>query len=507
VQVDSRNAILYVNKIGYFEFSRAYMIKDGSTQNLTIQLLEKNQVGTVQAASGGVINIPGGAKISFPANAVATKTGGAYTGIVQVYAQYLDPTDAKTTFNMPGDLRGINVAGKEQVLSTFGMLAVQLEDQSGQELQVSDGSSVDISMPLPANQAAACPTSIPLWHFDVANARWVEEGTAQKIGNEYVGSVKHFSFWNCDFPYDRINLEGKVFLGDLQHPLAGAEVWVGITGNGIGWGCGHGNTDDYGHFSGGVPKDETLELSVFIWGVCGGTAIYTQTIGPFSSDATLPPIIISNATQQSITVQGVLQDCNNQPVSNGYAKITLDNNSYVAFTDANGQFEKSFISCNSASSNGEAKGYDLNNLLESPAVVFTTPPTDINLSNIQVCTALQEYIQFTLDGQSNTLIGGRALTSPDSLMTNQFRTFIINENGQQFINFSFVHNNQAGTFPIDFMFVSPLQVNIASSALSTTVTTPAPNPGDFLVGTFGTSFLDVNGATHTISGNYRLRRD
>ena len=508
VLVDARNAILQVRKIGYFEFSRAYMVQDQALQSLTLQLLKKVQVGSVNGASGGSINVPGGATLSFPVNAVASKTGSTYSGDVRVFAHYLDPTSTNLGYNMPGDLRGINTAGKEQILSTYGMIVVEIEDQSGQALQIANGSEVAIRMPIISSQVAEVPTEIPLWYYDIEKARWMEEGLAQKSGNEYVGMVKHFSYWNCDFPYEVVNLTGKVYLGDLQHPLVGQQVLVSVASNGGGWGCGHGTTDESGCFTGGVPKDQPLELKVFISGQCNGDPVYVQAIGPFSSDATLGNIIISAPNFQTLTISGRLVDCTGQAVENGYAKVDWAGSTQIVFSDTNGDYDLSFGSCVSNAIVGSITGYDIVNLLESEAQTFNTPPNAITLDDISVCSALTEYIQYTLDGQLFTNVNVYASTSPDSLpVISYYLTSIYSfDTSQLNINLWFEHNNELGTFPLSSLYVNNIDVDNSNSSLNITVTTIAANVGDPIIGSFGGNFFDLQGLSHTITGVYRVIR-
>lgn len=225
-RVAADNAQLSVHKAGYFAFSRAYVVENKALQTVVVQLLAKTQVGLVSAAQGGLVQVPGGPILTFPANSVATVDGRSYGGTVVVYARYLDPAAPDLALYMPGDLRGISVGGEEQSLATFGMIAVEISGAEGEALQIAAGSEVQLSMPVSAGQAALAPASIPLWYFDLGKARWIEEGSAQLIGNEYVGQVKHFSFWNCDDPYPLVTLRGKVFIGDEQHPLANAIVRI-----------------------------------------------------------------------------------------------------------------------------------------------------------------------------------------------------------------------------------------------------------------------------------------
>jgi hypothetical protein len=59
---------------------------------------------------------------------------------------------------------------------------------------------------------------VPLWHFDEASARWVQEGTATLGGTGaaqyYEGTVTHFSYWNADQVAETVDLEGCVVTAD-----------------------------------------------------------------------------------------------------------------------------------------------------------------------------------------------------------------------------------------------------------------------------------------------------
>ncbi|HRI58447.1 MAG TPA: carboxypeptidase-like regulatory domain-containing protein, partial [Saprospiraceae bacterium] len=290
VSLPARDAKLFVNKIGYFDFSRAFVVQDDALQTVTVQLLRKELAGTFNGSSGGVVNVPGGVSLNFPAGSVNA------TGQVQVFARYLDPASPGLPLQMPGDLRAINTGGEQGTLATFGMLGVELADQSGQTVQIAAGSEVEISMPIPADKLAVAPATIALWYYDHDQARWIEEGSAQKVGNQYVGKVKHFSFWNCDAFSATVYMDGQVFLRDDQHPLANAIVRLTVLSNGF---QGYGYTNADGWFGGAVPIDYAMKLEVLLPVQCGGQVLFTHDTGPFSNDVTLPPIVITNLPPQA----------------------------------------------------------------------------------------------------------------------------------------------------------------------------------------------------------------
>jgi hypothetical protein len=280
VPLPNNNARINAYKIGYFDFSRAYYVEDGAGQTLTIQLLRKIQVGSFQNSTGGTVNVPGGPTLKFPAGA----TDG--TGIVRVFARYLPPSDPNLHLRMPGDLRAIDADNQERVLATFGMIAVELSSASG-DTRMAAGKEAEISIPIDPTQAASAPTEMPLWHFDLEKARWIEEGKAQKIGNQYVGMVSHFSWWNCDIPLPLVTISGKVLLEGSQTPLA--NTYVAFTYDNYSGKC-HGYTDLNGCFTGAVPADVPLTINVYP-SACSQTPAYTATVGPFNTtNNTLPPI-------------------------------------------------------------------------------------------------------------------------------------------------------------------------------------------------------------------------
>lgn len=502
VDLPARDAKLFVNKIGYFDFSRAYIVKDGALQTVTVQLLRKELAGTFNAGSGGVVQVPGGASLHFPAGSVSG------TGQVRVFARYLDPASPDLPLQMPGDLRAVNAGGEAGTLATFGMIGVELVDQSGQTVQIASGSEVEISMPIPADKLSVAPASIALWYYNNDQARWIEEGSAQKVGNLYVGKVKHFSFWNCDAFSATVYMDGQVFLRDDQHPLANATVRLTVLSNGF---QGYGTTNANGWFGGAVPKDIAMKLEILLPDQCGGQVIYTQDIGPFSNDVTLPPIIITNLPPQApeLLVSGTLVDCNGQSVANGYAKVQIGDNIYTAFSDQDGTFEVNAINCDNSAA-GSATGYDLTNLLESAVQNFDINTSTIDLGNIQACSALSEYIQYTLDGQNFTLIDPAGYIYSDSSGTGNTQVALsafdsLQLNGM-YLTFG-NNNNQTGTFSMLAFYVNGFETFPAQAANVTTILTATGNVGDLIIGTFSGNFVDTNGISHTISGSYRVLRD
>ncbi|MFN0173895.1 MAG: carboxypeptidase-like regulatory domain-containing protein [Saprospiraceae bacterium] len=500
MRVPSDNAKLMVTKIGYFEFSRAFYVEEDATQIITIQLLQKEQIGTVNAVSGGTIQLPGGATLVFPAGGFVDEHSNSYNGTVRIFARRLDHTSPDFAMNMPGDLRGINQAGEQQMLGNYGMIGVELQSQSGQELHIRQGNEVEIRLPIAPSQFASAPSEITLWHYDILQARWLEEGKAQRVGNEYVGRVKHFSFWSYSTAYNLVLLDGKVFLVDDQHPLKGAVIRLMMTSDSS---KGYATTNSKGVFKGPVPMGETFIME--IQNECG-EVIFTQSVGPYNENTTMPDVIVPNNGTHTVDVTGRLLDCAGVPIKNGYAQVVLGNFKWIGFTGTDGTFTISKIRCDTSIGTGTIIGFDLQNLKQSAPDTISVPPNAGAIGDLSVCDSLSEYIRFSLDYNDYVIavpVGG--------VIDNQgMRTFLNGYSSAQQdvgISMEFPNDGQPGTFMLSNLYVNTLTWNSGTSGVSIEVVEPGFAVGDPIIGTFDGTFIDQFGITHTLSGSYQVRRD
>lgn len=500
MRLPAMHALVTVSKPGFFEISRPYIVQDEALQTITIQLLARAYTGSITTSSGGVINVPGGPKITFPANAFVDENGNTFNGQAFIYARYLDPSDPNLGLFTPGDMTAENAADEEVFLSTYGMIGVELETGNGQKLKIATGKTAELRMPILASQSASAPATIPLWHYDLEEGHWQEDGAAQRVGNEYVGTVSHFSFFNCDAPFPLTQVHGTIYLENTDQPLANALIRITLLATGA---PSFGYTDGNGHFGGCIPKDEALKLEVLLPENCGGLIYYTENIGPFADVSTLPDIIIPASAQLPLLkMSGKVVNCSGQGIANGYLKLALGTDfKHFMFADANGSFKYNAVYCNNTAQTGELTGYDLQNLLESSPVAVSLPPNTVNFGNITVCTALTEYVRFTLDGGQEQVkvsphggldVGTTLISSEDSI------------SGNGHIRLSYNNSGQLGNFPITSLTVDQISANNLGT-LSTNVSTYG-NIGDFIIGNFGGNFQDFNGTNHNITGSYRVIR-
>ncbi len=199
VKVPKGRYYVSAEKSGYFDSGRGGLAKEGEYYSVNIVMLSRGTAANLNASTGGVVTTANNSSLTFPTGAIVNSSGQAYTGNVKVYSQYLMPGTASFEDRIPGgDLACQNANGELCQLESYGMIGVELEDNSGNPLNIATGKTVSVRFPIATSQLATAPASIPLLSFDTDKGVWIEEGTATKNGNFYEGEVGHFSWWNCD---------------------------------------------------------------------------------------------------------------------------------------------------------------------------------------------------------------------------------------------------------------------------------------------------------------------
>lgn len=194
VQYSNNTVLLTVSKKGFFEGSKIFSSTNNTVSNVNIQLIPKIVLGKFAASSGGDISLPGGGSINFSAGFVNASNGNTYAGNISVSAHYLDPSDPNFSAYTPGDLKAAGANNPQGSLQSFGVVIVELNDASGNNLQLAPGKKATITIPT-ALQGKA-PSAVPLWYYDAAKGSWKQEGIAEKQGSNYICTVSHFSSWN-----------------------------------------------------------------------------------------------------------------------------------------------------------------------------------------------------------------------------------------------------------------------------------------------------------------------
>jgi hypothetical protein len=503
--VKERFAHVKVSKTGFISGSRVLVPTSGDNR-INIMLIPNTPTGIITSGANSEVSLPNGTKVKFDGS-FKDASGNAYSGNVQVSLYHLKPTNTYLSELMPGSLLASNASGEARVLETFGMLHVELTGSAGEKLNLANGHTAEISLDIDASQLGTSPTTIPLWSFDEANGIWEEEGTATRVGNKYIGTVSHFSWWNCDAPFPQCNLTVTVN-NSANLPISNVKVAIrrpsqtyAVTGI----------TNTSGQVTGIIPANESLTIQILDF--CGNI-IFTTTAGPFSvgSSNTLPTVTLSNSVISTVTINGSLRTCSDSNVTNG--TVQLNNTSSTDYFGSiiqnvtNGSF--SFVTniCGT-SQQFELLGVDYTNLQITNPILFSATAPVTNIGVIATCTSTNEFITYQVDNDPvYTLITGISC----NYSTSQGNNLNINTQQSNNIFFYLGGSNVTGIGTYNSTnFGMEFSTTTGGSGLGN------PNTVQFVISQLGSvgGYVDLtfNGTytnstgNHTLSGTIHVLRD
>lgn len=503
--LDKNISLVTAEKTGYFKGYRVFSATTGTNQVL-IKLIKKKLAGTINASSGGNTSLPNGATITLPANGVVVAaSGNAYSGDVKVYASYIDPQSDDIGQTVPGSFAASDKKGERAILSSYGMLVVEMASSTGNQLQIKTGAVATLSIPISSKAALPPPSSIALWYVDEKTGIWKEEGTATRQGNNYVGEVKHFSYWNCDQPFKAVTLS-LTLINAKGLPLVNVRTKLTDTDAGI---SAYGYTDSSGQVKGLVPFGRQLVLAVL--DECNNV-IHSQTLAPLTvnTDLGLLPV---GATGSFVTVTGRLLDCSGTPVKKGYAVITSGNIVRYAATDAAGLFNSTFSICSGNYSIVQVTGTDQS--LQQQGRVSTTALTApvTNAGDVLACgVSIAQYINYTLDGISYSITSAAGDSIYASLFITGGRSYMNVSGSQQFpgldyLSFDVYDVASTGRYPVRSVNAQLYSSDTLLQPFIVTFTKFAKSTGEFFEGSFSGKFkIDSLSGVHSITTSFSVRK-
>lgn len=490
-----KNLELSANQGTYFEaiaegyFESGYRIYAGGTYDRTVEfaLVKKEISGYVNGATGDVITLSGGLEIDFPANAF-TANGGDYNGLVTVHAYHLDPSEDNYLDRSPGDLSGTDETGANYILESFGMIAVEMETADGQFVQIKDGVSATLTVPVDNSLLGDAPAIIPLWHFDDIQHKWVREGQADLINGRYVGQVSHFSWWNCDAFTDAASLCIQVFDGRYQGSLQGLIVELTSETQGVSADI----TDSQGNVSGQVPSNEVFEITIY--DQCGNV-VYTGSIGPFTGTGNKEVIPLFLNDVDIYGFSGNVFDCETMsPLSEAIITIYVEGNTYYTETDNNGTYSIGLLICEEGAEYAIIAFSADAGMAGAESGVATIE--GVNVLDVNLC---DDTPFFNINDENGQLLA--SLFNPRILeKTNE--TIVLGEIGSGGTNLSHIlgfSGNTIGTFPASFLGNN---LNANNENCTVTITQYTSGIGGTVKGTLsGTDAFTGNSFTGSFSAN------
>src|SRR4030095_5946238 len=497
IQLDKYSAVITVEKAGFFKAYRVFSSSANNTNFVKLQLVPKSLIGSIDATAGGSVSLPDNSKIILPASGIVLKSNNqSYSGSVKVYAAVIDPTSADISQIVPGSFQGTDANNYRVILKSFGMLAVELEGNSGEQLQIAPGKTAKLRFTIPSSLRSTAPATIPLWSVDETTGLWKQEGSATKGTDYYEGDVSHFSFWNCDVSSQTVFLEMTIVTA--EGPLSHVQVKL-TRPNG---GSSYGYTDSSGHVGGQVPKNEALTLEVL--NTCN-QAIYTQNVGPFSTNTNLGTITVTLSPVNTLQITGSAVNCNNQPVTNGNVLVYFEVHLYNR-PISNGNFSLTITRCTNSTAAVEVVAVDnvANQQSSSPWTGSASTGT-VNTGTISACgVSSVSFINYSVDGSNyvlNSATPGDSISTYSAIGTNQNTTGVSGFRvSQPNMNISFFTQGAAvGTFPLQYLSVNQYDSVTIAAPFNINITTYGL-PGQFIEGNFTGQIREIlNNNLHNVS--------
>ncbi|WP_345204285.1 carboxypeptidase-like regulatory domain-containing protein [Chryseobacterium ginsengisoli] len=505
-------AHIKVTKSGYVNASRVLVPTNGMNR-VNIMMIPATTTSTISAGSTSTVSLPNGTKVKFDGS-FKDASGNAYSGSVNVALFNLSSSNSYLNELMPGSFLATNSGGNARVMETFGMVHVQLTGSSGQNLQIANGHTAEMTVPIDAAQTSTSPNTIPLWSYNEDTGMWNEEGSATKVGNTYVGTVSHFSWWNCDAQFEQAtmkvtvkNAAGQV-LPNIKINLKRSSQTYETTAM----------TDNAGMASGIVPAGEVLTLKIY--DVCNNV-IYTSNVGPFPAGVTttIADITLTPPASTNYIIQGNLKTCANTDVTDGYVilkpVITSNYFQYISVpVGSNGSFIFNTYSC-TANPQFIYEGFDIANFQSTNEVTFTAASNNTNLGNITVCNSIIEFISYKVDSQPVKYVTGSSInaqwfgltsTSPN-MPAKQLR--ISSPSPIAGNSFYMTQNNMLGvpgTFTTDYTYEFSGGYFTPSNGNVVVQITSFGAIGDFIDFTVNGTYSDTSGS-HTFTATGHVKRD
>lgn len=353
-----------VEKDGYYP--QIKMLSGRSQSKNVMEVIMIKESDDVEINTGATGGIDGNGTLKLPSTLV-NSSGEVYTGSVKVQSHYYDPDHSKYIQQAPGNMLGLNDLDEYVLLGSLGMYFIKLSNpENGEELNIPNGSTARITFPVADSQLGYIPASIPLWSMDENLGIWIYEGEARLVDDEMIADVSHFSWWNCDLPYQFFPF-CATFVTSNGEAVSGLHVNAYVNNQGFG----NDITDEEGKICGKLPKNEMVDFTL----IYNNNERGETQIGPFAE----VPIDITIEIPSIPLVSGVAVDCNQMLITNGYGIATTDNGIVPIFINSDGAFLYSLAEVNHSlmlvnQSNNEFESIDI-----------TASASDINLENVKIC--------------------------------------------------------------------------------------------------------------------------
>ncbi|HMQ46088.1 MAG TPA: carboxypeptidase-like regulatory domain-containing protein [Saprospiraceae bacterium] len=346
--------------------------RSNSRSSIRLEMHQFEMETVFTTGSTGAISQNG--RLSLP-SFLKKSDGSNYTGAVLVKSRYYNPTESGFLEDAPGDMSAIGVNGELYTLQSYGMYAVELFDESGNELSIPDGQTAKLEFPVP-NNYGSIPNEVPLWSMDENTGKWVEEGIAFNKGNYLEAEVSHFSWWNCDIPFDPtevcmslVDQEG-IALSGFTYLISSPDQQIAYF---------FGQTDIDGNLCASVPIGQSVSISVWL----GEDLSQPLELGTFNTATDLGTVTIAITL---ISINGKVVDCEGAAIDGALVWYQFNGETSYTLTDDDGLFNLVFL----LEGTLDLQAIDQENTTQSPSVSLSlaSDPGSYDIGDLQTCDSI-----------------------------------------------------------------------------------------------------------------------
>ena len=500
IDVPGDGGLVTVELAGHFPATKYINFAADASSFSQLTLLEKGVRQLIQSDQVGEVSVAGGAKIKFEANTIVKSNGSRHSGTVEVSSRYLDPLAANLGAIMPGQLTATDEDGNPLALATYGMVVFELADVDGNPLELDEGATATIEMPIPADLDPTAPDPIDLWYFDLDEEQWLLSGKCQKSSGKYICNVPRSGFWNCDVPYSAICLSGQVFNSDSTFASYVKVIVEDLTDNFIYWGY----TDSTGVFCGSVPGAAPLRITILDH--CDNV-LFTEEIGPYAEDFDLDDIYLDVIVETYLLqFTGMVSHCVTTDVPDGHVAIRYPGNLRV-FPYQTGGFDIPIgLKCTDFPEM-EVTIYSSSQFQSSEPVIHTIFE-DLDLGPQLLCETITDFINLNFDG-----VDYQVSPTQWSLKPNQTSDWLILEGVVPYGEISIELRNYSGEgqYDVNAFFnitnngLFPDYPNLTALSPEITVSI-TEDDGEFITGNVTGSARDLSNTSHPIEIEFVVRK-
>ncbi len=219
-------------------------------------------------ATGGAVEVPAGA--------IHTDASGTvYNGTVSARSVFKDTMTTEGRDAFPGAFKGINTNGVLVPFVSYGLTSLELEDESGASLNVSE----HITLVLPS-VTGTTKDILPLWYYNYNQGLWAEEGYAERQADgTYRADISHPGTWSLS---QAIEEEVGIYRGHIVNEDGSPMSDVRLHAVGENWISSDLSTDEDGMFEIEVIPGSSFQLKAYNYKDKYG-AVYNSTIQAIAS--------------------------------------------------------------------------------------------------------------------------------------------------------------------------------------------------------------------------------